>query len=486
MENIRLKAKLRAYSKSPFYNDYVRGVNVNEDGTIEELEAGITYARRDNKWVKIFAGDMLDVSNKLDKLIENEKIQDATLTEYFKNINFSFDKPAQELVYKDYLGNIYRMKIEPLVDNDTIRYNENNQIELKFKPDNETVETEAIPTEDGSWNGQIKVVGIKYSQIVKDETTGEYSYKDTIITGKQIVENAELFDTRLNLIEQKINDIATGAREEATTIAPINLARRYKEDTPEQQEATLQIALTEHACKELNVSSSSAFPNNLTVIDLYKGEKWIFSRLEGSSTGYWANHGKETIVSATNDGVYGVVTGVDWYYDGAYEDRWETLNSYLKGHILSELKDDDTMTPPTFNINGLKERLTDLDTTKVERIDNSTNNLDVAYIQKKLTNGKEQEENAVEFINISDGIVDNRVQHIKETLVQRTADSTIITQDPTEMDEAVNIRFVSNLLSSMYNKSANLENTVYSSDWLSNDGDITTALNYVENVRTGV
>ena len=46
MANIKLKAILKAYSKTPFYTDYVRSVNVGEDGQIENLEPNALYGRK--------------------------------------------------------------------------------------------------------------------------------------------------------------------------------------------------------------------------------------------------------------------------------------------------------------------------------------------------------------------------------------------------------------------------------------------------------
>ena len=43
MVDIILKAKLQAYSKSPFYADYIRNVIINEDGTTTPLEPNTSY-----------------------------------------------------------------------------------------------------------------------------------------------------------------------------------------------------------------------------------------------------------------------------------------------------------------------------------------------------------------------------------------------------------------------------------------------------------
>nr|DAG41002.1 MAG TPA: hypothetical protein [Caudoviricetes sp.] len=152
---------------------------------------------------------MTDISDRLVNIERESENQRETFTTYFQNINVNFDKKTSELVYKDYLGNVYRMHIESLVDNDSIRYNEENALELKYKPDNETIERESVETNDSSWKGIIKVTGIKYKETVRDEVTGEITEKENTLTGKQLVENQVAVDTRFKVIEKNLDDIAS-------------------------------------------------------------------------------------------------------------------------------------------------------------------------------------------------------------------------------------------------------------------------------------
>ena len=66
--NIKLTAKLKAYSKAPFFSDYVRGVNVLENGAIENLDPNKLYARRNGNWEEVFVGDISKVSDRLQSL----------------------------------------------------------------------------------------------------------------------------------------------------------------------------------------------------------------------------------------------------------------------------------------------------------------------------------------------------------------------------------------------------------------------------------
>lgn len=432
---------------------------------------------------------MTDISDRLVNIERESENQRETFTTYFQNINVNFDKKTSELVYKDYLGNVYRMHIESLVDNDSIRYNEENALELKYKPDNETIERESVETNDSSWKGIIKVTGIKYKETVRDEVTGEITEKEKTLTGKQLAENQVAVDTRFKVIEKSLDDIASyvkGDSYQGQALEPISLANIYLNVPASQQTLAIQNSLNKHACDQLQVTSQAAFPDNLKVLETYKGELWIFTKPTGSTTGSWKNNGKDLIVSATNDGVYGVVTGVEWENNDTYKDSWETNYNYLKGHILSELKSDNTMTAPTFTLNGLKERLTDLDQTKVEKLDNSSNSFDVVYIQKKNTNGKEQQVNHTDYLNVSDGIENNQIAHIGNSIVKRTDSGTIIANNPTELDEVSNLRFISTNFSGLSSKIGKLANTTYPTDWITNNGDVTTVSNFIDSVRTGV
>lgn len=497
MSNIKLKATLKAYSKSPFYNDYVRGVNIQSDGTIEQLEPNILYGRRGGKWEKIYDGDMSLISDRLSNIESDAKSQDKLFREFFNNIDIHFNNVDDVIVYKDYLGNVHKWHVEALVDNSTIRYNSSNQLELKYKSDDETIKNQIIFDEDGSWRGIQKAVALKYNKAIKDDN-GQFNVVEEIITGKEIVDTQNQTRVELDLLHKELGDITSyvqGDEYQGTALDPICLVNIYNAyDTIESIESHIQLALNDYAIKQLGVENKTYFPNNLKVLETYKGDLWIFTRSENDEDGSWKNNGSDLIVSATNDGVYGVVTGSPWNKSGEYDDSWQSDENYLKGHILSTMVQEgqgedivSSMTAPTFNINGLGERLTDIDKTKVEKIDNSNNSFDVAYIQSKGTLGKDQEHNKVDCINIVDGYDANgQVTHQELSIVKRTSNATIIAKEPILDDEVTNIKFINNKLNSIKGGISNLKNTIYTNSFISNNGDITLENNYTTNIKSGI
>ena len=79
------------------------------------------------------------------------------------------------------------------------------------------------------------------------------------------------------------------------------------------------------------------------------------------------------------------MTGASWDRKGdKFVDGWEHLPGYLKGNIdVSFDVDKDgniTQSLPYISINGLRERFDDIDSTKLERINNIKGDFDIVYI----------------------------------------------------------------------------------------------------------
>ena len=463
MAEIKLKALLRAYSKAPFHQDYVRGVNVSDDGSIENLDPNTLYGRRNGKWEKIFEGNMAEISDRLISMSDKIDTHNSTFTEYFHNIDLSFNRTDNKLIYIDYLGQPHEYVLNVSVDNDSIRYNNKDELELKYKPDNETIKNEIVMLEDGSWKGIQKAVALKYNKHVTD-SYGQSQIVEDIITGSDIIKINEQTRAELDLLQEKIDKQVDGYN--GLQLDTINLADIYKaQSTISDLNAVIQSTLTSHAIKQLNVASKASLPDNIRVLDIYKGNLWIFSRTEKDTVGSWKNNGRDLVVSATNDGVIGQVTGAEWDKSGPFDDDWQNDENYLKGHILSQLinvlidgESITQMTPPLFEINGLADRLSDLDDTKVERIDNSNNGLDVAYIQKAYTNGYNEPHNKVDTINISCTSVSN-------SLVSRMSDGRIkFSGSPLDYDDAININYVNQIVMNLKSGIDQLKITEYKED----------------------
>ena len=479
MNGIKLNAELKAYSKTPFYQDYVRGVNVLPDGQEQQLDSGVLYGRRNGKWEKIFDGSMSEISNRLLALEKNDKVIENQIS----SISVDFDTVNDKLVYVDRLGQKYEWNIEVLVDNDTIRYNDQNRLEIKCKQDNLTIKRVV----DDNGNIVYRVCALEYNkEVLNDE--GQVDIQKSFISGTDLVNSIEQAHTDIGLLHKELDDITAyvqGDSYQGTALDPISLAEVYdkQEELGDNLNSAIQQELNLHALSQLEVTSPSKFPDNLKVLDTYKGDLWVFTQEDFS----WKNNGSDLIVSATNDGVYGVVTGVKWDKE-QYDDSWNDDDSYLKGHILSEITKDENgktiTTAPIFQINGLKDRLEDLDKTKVEKIDNKNNPYDVVYVQGADTNGQEQSRDFVQHIDITDGYLNDQVVHKESTIVKRTSSSTIITNEPTMDDEATNIIYINKKLQLFSDGVKAFTNTTYSA-FINNNEDITTQQDYETTVAKG-
>lgn len=198
MNGIKLNAKLKAYSKTPFYTDYVRGVNVLPDGTEQELDINTLYCRRNGQWVKI-DDSLVDIGG----IVEEIKQKNDELFTQLSLIDIRFDQSTDKLVYTDSDGQIHEMDIRTPVDNETIKYNDNDELELVCTEDNVTIKREL----DSNGRYVYKVVAIEYDKQTTDSDGQVQTYKEQI-TGSQIVNKQVQVQQDLDNIESRLNTIS--------------------------------------------------------------------------------------------------------------------------------------------------------------------------------------------------------------------------------------------------------------------------------------
>ena len=445
MADIRLKAKLQAYSKSPFYADYIRNVIINEFGTTTPLEPNTSYIWQGNRWEKMDVGNINEIG---DRLLDAEN-QVAKNKEDLNNISLNIDSNSPGVLkFVDGKGVEHTIDItnESLVDNITINYTDNGKLQLSHPWDNKTITINAE-------TGEMQVSGI----VMSGEVVNGNDLDNQL---RKIEASIEATNKNLKDIASYINDGSAGTMLPPFAIVqghwegnkyivdplpavPITDEYSIQELLSTYAEIQLNIILNEDKASEdyINIEGEDQFPDNVRVQDSYTGNLWIFARDEDYPDGHWYNNGKDLIVSATNDGVLGVVTGVDWKVEEKgtqFIDNWGNDEDYLQGHINSKPIIDENgnngMSLPTISINGLKERLIDLDKTKVEKYNNIGNNLDVAYIQKANTNGTDQDHNKIDVISIN-------TEATGDTIVKRTQDGRVKTQQPVDNDDAINAKW---------------------------------------------
>ena len=106
-----------------------------------------------------------------------------------------FDYDNDELIIIDYSGNRVSYHIESRVDNKTIRYNENSELEFVYKPDGITI----VATPDLlHGNNLLEVSGVKCEYYDNGNKFIEY------ISGGQLYERLRLYDSEIALINSKV------------------------------------------------------------------------------------------------------------------------------------------------------------------------------------------------------------------------------------------------------------------------------------------
>ena len=374
MNNIKLTAKLKAYSKAPFFPDYVRGVNVLADGTTQELEPNTLYARKDGNWEKVFFGDLQGIGDRLEGLERSDTqlaLNDQDIQKQLKNIYVNFDTINDILIYKDIDGNEHSWYIESRVDNSTIKYSADGKLELMYKPDGVSLVNQI--TEDGKLMQKAKA--LYYERQVMDLDGGVI--KDSgYLSGSDILLKFEQNRTTMDHISSVLSGLQTDVN--STLLGVVNLFDIYTSNV-ENKEQLIDDRLTAFAIDALGILPE-LLGGDLFVYDSYSGNIFKSYKDSAISNVYWeVDSNKSTYIPyANNSGLAGLVVGSEWDQDGEYDESWESLPNYLKGNINSKVDYDDedknkfNRQLPTISINGLKERLQDLDDSKLELSQNSS------------------------------------------------------------------------------------------------------------------
>ena len=454
MTNLKLNATLKAYSKYPFYKDYVRGVNVNEQGQIENLDPNTLYGLRGGKWEKIFEGNLTETSDRLKQL----EIQGERLVDSVNNIGLSFDVDNSQFIWCGSDGKPTYMSLLVSADNDYIKYNSDNKLTLVRVPDNITI------VDDG------------------DTFRADKLYVSTNLQGEKKYIDGTKIQSYMDIIDEMKHQLTTT---NALRRVDIDLSDAYAYSSQQVNESNLQKVISSNVLLAINVVED---PNEdvsvhfigLHVVDVYTGYSYVWN----TSTQTWIRQNNRVTVSATNTGVDGVVAGSMWTNTGKYQDEWETDPSYLKGNIDNqtivvdeqgkEYVSVDVNAKPTFHINGLKERLSNIDETKMGVIDNSNSKLDAVYVQLNGTNS-------------SEGTVPNYVSYFSlhpDTIVKRTPEGRIKAQDPDpeQLDDVVTVGWLEKRLDKLFQQ-LNISNISSNGDsegiQINNDGDITNSPDYL-------
>ena len=414
---LNLNAQLRAYSRAPFYSDWVR--DVSPDG---EYNPDIVWARAKDETGKTYwqplDKKLLD-ANVIQDVINRLEQTESTLHEGLSSIYITpprYDAESKQLVIRFYNehgwtdagGNIQHIQQIAIPssypDNKTIYKDVANSLELSLvnTADEDTIEIvpqEIRETSDAVGNIRDITTGkLRATAIYVSEPRSKWTV-DNKVTG-------DTLDTALNYYDNELDDLKAIVQGESGYLDPMpsNFV---------QEGESVSTALTRWALQQLQLQAAPQIPNNTKVLypeDAHPANRNLYVFVTSSLyQDPWKDMGKDTVVEATNNGVLGVVTGTNKKYGVSI------VAPYIDNNFLVHTGE--------MLVNGVEEEFTQV----VYKGENtSSRSLDQVYIQT--------EENIQSRADVSEDAMD-------KTLAMRTAEGNIRCSDPVTDTDAVNLQW---------------------------------------------
>ena len=312
-QQIKLKAILKAYSKSPLYNDFVRDIYSQSN-----VSAGTQYVRvykeildNDGNASNVYTGEWVPLDTTLlDKSLKEYQEQVKSLENNLDNINVSINLQTNKLKFVDGNGKVYFYELpDSKVDYNTINVNDNYILYVVDTPDGKTLKETDIIYEymDENNNPLPNEYGIISKKSGKLRVTGIYiEDTDAIISGTEL-------NSRLLKAEKDIRDLENYTQGIGGALDPINLGYLYRLNPDDEgyDPSNAEIRnekLNNYAYTQLNSNGSNtpiAIPDQTKIQNKYDGILWVYIEKDH----YWYNNGADVVVQANNEGVLGVITG---------------------------------------------------------------------------------------------------------------------------------------------------------------------------------
>ena len=342
MPQITLKAKLQAYTKTPFYGDYIR----EPKALLPDYDPNIAYVFRDGSWI-----DLAVVSSELGISIEDlrntiTEIENNLLQE-IRTVNVDVDYSKDQLIFTNSRNeNIFKTLPTSKVDGETIGKNLDGNMYVLDQPDGKTIVVDNIVYEKDDFNidvrkvsGELRVDGIAITNNPKQNMSQEeiLDYDSKYISGHDL-------HYRLKSLEKNVKDLEEFTQGTGGFLDPYRFF--YPDDKYNKtgkpllslEQGERDAMLTQYAKDQLG-----RFPDSQTKIkDLYDGRIWVFS------DNTWQDEGQDTVVTANNNGILGAVTGV------AYDEN--NLNTKFKISIDKSIETG--VSTGTMSVNGLADEFT--------------------------------------------------------------------------------------------------------------------------------
>lgn len=340
MPTIKLNAQLKAYSRAPFYYDWIRDASSN---TIEGYDPSLLYVRQNGEWVpfdkSIFGTPIEEIQQNISNI--KEEIDRANIG--FNNLGIIFNPVNDSLYFIDRNGNLGAPVALPSakVDRITVGLNDKNQVKVLDTPDEISIKvvdvqySEEHPEESFTFQKLSGKLRAESLYVEKDPTLNMIpeeiaEFNKKYISGYSIKE-------RLKRAEAYIQELRDHIQGTGGFLTPYNFGRSLAimENNGEKNQL-----LNTQAWLQLFGGEVREIPDQTKIKNLYTGNIWVYVQESNN----WVNEGQDTIVAATNDGVFGSVTGVEYNPNDP--------NTKFK---ISIGKDTNGLSTGIMSVNGLEE-----------------------------------------------------------------------------------------------------------------------------------
>lgn len=363
--DIKLTAKLKAYSKSPFYPDFVRDVYSQEDSQIE-LKYVRSYSKKLNdlgkevdvgEWIPI--NPLLkDIDTKIDQL-------NISLTQTQTTLNHLEDQirgSGENLAPLDF-GGLENTKSSPqgsgsLSKSDIL--NSYAHQTLNIIPDQTKVydkqdkKTWVYVEKTDQWvdNGGRVFIPATNTGVFGVITGSTDKFKASIDESEGTLSINGLSE-ELTLLKSKIDDGINGIEDKLEkSLKKYESSNGYLTSNNFNIDTPTQDSLTKLAMDCLNISLIEDIPDGSKIKNTHNNHTWVFNRYLDSTTNVvsykWEDFGSDSICIANNDGVHGLVTGSQENFRGfidingiisinGLEEEFNTITQTLS-ELISQVK----------------------------------------------------------------------------------------------------------------------------------------------------
>lgn len=349
MPQINLTAKLQAYTRAPFYGDYIR----NPESITADYDKDTAYVFKNGNWVSLEEISS-DIGLSIDALKQELEKIESELLDDIRTLNI--DIKDSTLVFTNSAGVEKHLPLPASnVDAITIGKNAEGQLRLLDKPDNKTITVDNVIYEGDEFarkkiSGDLKVIGLS----IAENPTADLSADEIAIYNASYLSGYDL-NKRLSAAEKNIKDLESFTQGTGGFLDPYNFGKSLSV----LPEAEIRSELNNYAWDQLFNGIIRQIPDQTKIKNLYTGNIWVYVQEKD----IWVNEGQDTIVTATNDGVLGAVTGV------AYDPN--NLNTKFKISIDTT---DKGISMGTMTVNGLQdefEKVVYVDSNDVGAVANS-------------------------------------------------------------------------------------------------------------------